>query len=157
MEWTGKFYDGVFRRLDASGFRLSEHDYTLGDLKFGGNAQSITKDKWLHHTSLLWDFDDALMKEYLTLPPKKKRPEYRRDRPHSEFLCRLKDALPSRSTRDVLDAVGDELRCHFDVAVCGTAELRQIEALQRFGDYRRSTKFLDHEDTVLFPVTDVQK
>jgi len=36
-------------------------DYTFGEQKFGGNAQAITKQRWLHHTSFLWDFDDCNM------------------------------------------------------------------------------------------------
>ena len=36
-------------------------DYAFGQRKFGGNAQAITKNRWLHHTSLLWDFDPARM------------------------------------------------------------------------------------------------
>ena len=36
-------------------------DYTFGEQKFGGNAQAITKQRWLHHTSFLWDFDDSNM------------------------------------------------------------------------------------------------
>ena len=36
-------------------------DYTYGEQKFGGNAQAITKQRWLHHTSFLWDFDDSNM------------------------------------------------------------------------------------------------
>ncbi|MDE3045081.1 MAG: lipoate--protein ligase family protein [Verrucomicrobiota bacterium] len=74
-------------------FQLLENDYVIGDLKCGGNAQYITKDRWLHHTSFLWDYRDENM-NYLLLPPK--RPRYRRDRPHHTFLCRLKEFAPSK-------------------------------------------------------------
>lgn len=53
-------------------------DYALGNLKFGGNAQAITKNRWLHHSSLLWDFDEARMARILQNP--KKAPEYRQVR-----------------------------------------------------------------------------
>lgn len=46
-------------------------DYTFGHQKFGGNAQAITKQRWLHHTSLLWDFDPdnmALLKHPQRVP-----------------------------------------------------------------------------------------
>ncbi|CAM9784945.1 unnamed protein product [Chrysoparadoxa australica] len=72
---------------------LRENDYVFGDLKFGGNAQAITKNRWLHHTSFLWDFDPKLM-EYLAMPAK--RPEYRGDRNHREFLTPLKGHLMLR-------------------------------------------------------------
>lgn len=50
-------------------------DYVFGDHKFGGNAQSIVKDRWLHHTSFLWDIDPVLMS---TLKQPQKQPEYRK-------------------------------------------------------------------------------
>ena len=46
-------------------------DYTFGQRKFGGNAQAITKQRWLHHTSLLWDFQPgnmALLKHPARVP-----------------------------------------------------------------------------------------
>jgi len=58
-------------------FQLRENDYVLGERKIGGNAQTITGDSFLHHTSFLWDWDNTNM-EYLTLPDK--RPDYRGDR-----------------------------------------------------------------------------
>ena len=75
-------------------FALRENDYVLGDLKLGGNAQSIIKDGWLHHTSFLWDYDPENMK-YLTLP--QKRPEYRGNRPHGEFLVKLRPYLVNKN------------------------------------------------------------
>lgn len=49
-------------------------DYAIGDRKFGGNAQSITKNRWIHHTSFLWDYEVKNM-SYLKLPAKV--PKYR--------------------------------------------------------------------------------
>lgn len=72
--------------MEIPKFSLRENDYVFGDLKMGGNAQSIIKDGWLHHTSFLWDYEPEKM-EYLTLPSK--RPDYRGDRPHNEFLVKL--------------------------------------------------------------------
>lgn len=40
--------------------------------QFGGNAQAITKGRWLHHTSFLWDFDPTNML-YLQMPEKRVR------------------------------------------------------------------------------------
>ena len=67
-------------------FSLQENDYVLGHKKMGGNAQAIVKGGWLHHTSFLWDYVDEHM-EYLTLP--EKRPDYRGDRSHNDFLVKL--------------------------------------------------------------------
>lgn len=49
-------------------------DYAFGQRKFGGNAQAITKQRWLHHTSLLWDYDPTNM-QLLKFPSKV--PQYR--------------------------------------------------------------------------------
>jgi len=68
-------------------FELKENDYVLAGKKIGGNAQAITKEGWLHHTSFLWDYKEEHM-QYLSLPDK--RPEYREDRHHSDFLTKLK-------------------------------------------------------------------
>ncbi len=61
-------------------------DYAYGERKFGGNAQAITKQRWLHHTSLLWDFSDARMR---LLKHPSKAPEYRAVRLLSSAPLRL--------------------------------------------------------------------
>ena len=49
-------------------------DYCFGDVKFGGNAQAITKQRFLHHTSLLWDYQSERMR---LLKHPAKIPDYR--------------------------------------------------------------------------------
>jgi lipoate-protein ligase A len=73
--------------MNIPDFQLRENDYVLGEKKIGGNAQSIVKGGWLHHTSFLWDYDQEHM-SYLSLP--KKQPEYRNNRNHDDFLAKLK-------------------------------------------------------------------
>ena len=96
MDWTGSLYGGrphgVF--ADMPGWQLRENDYVIGERKVGGNAQSISKDRWLHHTSFLWDFREETMK-FLTNPAK--QPRYRANRSHSDFLAPLKTYLPDRN------------------------------------------------------------
>ncbi|KAM0936180.1 putative biotinyl protein ligase (BPL) and lipoyl protein ligase (LPL), catalytic [Dioscorea sansibarensis] len=93
MDWSGGLYGRVFEGF--ADFHLRENDYAFGNHKFGGNAQSITKDRWIHHTSFLWDYDAKNM-EYLKQPMR--APKYRSERHHLDFLCRMKDYLPCRST-----------------------------------------------------------
>jgi len=87
--WSTKLYNDVF----PAGFVLRENDYAFGDKKFGGNAQYIQKGRWLHHTTFLWDYKKEHM-DLLKLP--KRRPTYRSDRGHEEFLCTLKDHFESK-------------------------------------------------------------
>jgi lipoate-protein ligase A len=88
MQWSAELYRPLF---GAHSFQLRENDYTIGEQKWGGNAQSITKGRWLHHSSLLWDYHPAHM-DYLLIPPK--TPLYRQGRSHHDFLCRLRDYWP---------------------------------------------------------------
>ena len=90
FRWTEIFYKEAF---DIPYFQLIENDYTIGELKCGGNAQYIQKERFAHHTTFLWDYDPYLM-DYLAFP--KKVPAYRSKRPHSEFLCRLQSFLSSK-------------------------------------------------------------
>ncbi|KAJ6795420.1 uncharacterized protein M6B38_331085 [Iris pallida] len=108
MSWTGQMYGDVFH--GSGDFRLRENDYAFGARKFGGNAQSITKNRWVHHTSFLWDYDAKNM-EYLKLPAK--APEYRSSRGHMEFLCRMKEYVLSRSI--FMERLMSSLGSHFSV------------------------------------------
>ncbi|CAI7906541.1 unnamed protein product, partial [Closterium sp. NIES-54] len=61
-------------------------DYVVGDLKVGGNAQSITGSSFLHHTSFLWDFCSHRM---ALLQQPSRAPEYRQGRSHDQFITKL--------------------------------------------------------------------
>jgi len=130
IRWTSELYKGAW---NIPGFTFSENDYTIADQKCGGNAQYIQKNRWLHHTSFLWDYDEANM-EYLLLPPK--RPHYRGSRTHSAFLTRLKHHAPS----------ADSL-IHSLVQTLGNVKPFYIEpstpAAWRKEPHRRATKLLN--------------
>ncbi len=85
MEWSAELYRPLFA---SHPFQLQENDYVIGERKWGGNAQSIIKGRWLHHSSLLWDYHPHQM-DYLLMPPK--MPAYRQRRSHADFLCRLSE------------------------------------------------------------------
>ncbi|KAK9278393.1 hypothetical protein L1049_027958 [Liquidambar formosana] len=104
MSWSSLLYNEVFQGIGD--FNLRENDYVFGNRKFGGNAQSITKNRWIHHTSFLWDYEVRNM-AYLKLPMK--APEYRSARGHLEFICRMKDYLPRSVFIDgTIKAVGSQ-------------------------------------------------
>lgn len=117
MRWSADaVYQPVFNRITVhKNFQLNEHDYCFGHRKFAGNAQCLTRKRWVHHTSFLWDFSDDNM-EALQLP--EKRPQYREDRRHADFLTRIRAQVPfalSESPEIVDDAVTEHLRDLFDV------------------------------------------
>lgn len=103
---------------DFPEFALRENDYVLGERKVGGNSQAVVNGAWLHHTSFLWDYEEENM-AYLTLPSKK--PDYRGERDHDEFLLKLKT---------VYGTIGDETstkRAFFYHLKCAAHEAFELE------------------------------
>jgi lipoate-protein ligase A len=128
MQWTEKIYAPIF---SPHPFSLKENDYVLGEKKFGGNAQYIKKERFLHHTSFLWDFSEERMRALLH---PKKTPSYRQQRSHSDFLCKLKEIFPSKST--LFEKLQNELSQHF------TLEIIEQSSLCLPADGRVSTQIL---------------
>lgn len=83
LHWSEAIYRPIF---SPHPFALRENDYVIGDKKMGGNAEYVRKERGLLHTSFLWNFSLDKM-NYLSLP--EKRPHYRQDRSHSDFLTPL--------------------------------------------------------------------
>jgi lipoate-protein ligase A len=128
MKWSEGIYQPVF---NTPHFSLRENDYVFHDKKFGGNAQYIRKERWLHHTSFLWDYENDHMQ---TLLHPKKTPSYREGRDHESFLCKMKDFMPSK------DLFFSLLKEHLNQ----TYTLKEIlpEHLSLKEDQRSSTKIL---------------
>ncbi|MCE9533881.1 MAG: lipoate--protein ligase family protein [Planctomycetes bacterium] len=70
---------------------LADHvgicDLAVGGRKFSGNAQQRKRDHVLHHGTILYDFDLAMLGRYLLMP--ERRPDYRGVRNHHEFVMNL--------------------------------------------------------------------
>lgn len=107
LRWSAHLYASAWK---IPGFQLRENDYCIGEKKCGGNAQYMRKDRWIHHTSFLWDYKPSNM-EALLLPSK--RPAYRKDRSHKDFLCRLREYGENPKTR--INQLKNELVKHFDI------------------------------------------
>ena len=107
FRWSEVFYKKIF---DMPFFSFKENDYIIKGYKCGGNAQYIRKNRWLHHTSFLWDFDSNNM-QYLLMPEKK--PLYRKNRDHSSFLCKLKDHFSDKTL--FIEKIKIELEKSFEV------------------------------------------
>lgn len=107
LRWAASFYE---KSWNISGFHLRENDYCIEEKKCGGNAQYIRKERWLLHTSFLFDYDPKNM-ELLTLP--EKRPLYRQNRSHEEFLCRLNDF--AKTPQELIESFRSALVKEFDI------------------------------------------
>ena len=108
MEWTESFYKDA---LNIPNFHLKDNDYAINDKKVGGNAQYIKKDRFVHHSSFLWDYNSTTM-DILSHPPKE--PSYRNKRRHDEFLTTLK---PHLSKKDFYSSIKNALGKKFTLNV----------------------------------------
>lgn len=118
LQWTKEFYQRAWSLQD---FDVLANDYVIGTTKCGGNAQYIQKDRWLHHTTFLWDYEETMM-EYLSFPPKV--PEYRQKRSHTEFLCKLKDHCSEKAM--LIENLKKQLDQEFDVSEVSLDSLIRI-------------------------------
>ncbi|CAB9517364.1 Lipoate-protein ligase [Seminavis robusta] len=159
MEWTAtNVFGPTFAKLkemaastaitttaEIPDFELKENDYVMGGTqKVAGNAQSIVKTGFLHHTSFLWTFRQENMK-YLKLPAK--RPEYRKDRSHASFLIELQEAYHNQLQMDAffqsLEAVCQD---SFDVEHVTLDEAMLefgTDGIQGFFESKSRTRFVD--------------
>jgi lipoate---protein ligase len=131
LEWTMCLYQPLFAH---TAFEARENDYVIGDKKIGGNAQYISKDKWLHHTSFLWDYCPSNM-QLLKMPPKV--PEYRKQRSHDAFLTKLKYHFHSKE--HFFDTLVAELAAHFELTTAPQSNLLPLLELP----HRQSVELLD--------------
>lgn len=115
MRWTEGIYKEAFK---LPTFHLRENDYAIGQRKCGGNAQYLRKDRWLHHSTFLWDYKKDLMD--LLLHPKK-TPKYRQERNHDDFLTCLSEHLPSKA--DSIEAVKKVLTKYYPVQMISLEEV----------------------------------
>ncbi|MFO0918562.1 MAG: hypothetical protein U0872_09640 [Planctomycetaceae bacterium] len=89
---------GVTRQLMqrlADAWSSSDHllavagisDLTLAGRKVCGNAQRWKSQAFLHHGTLLYDFDLTRVSRYLRMP--RRQPDYRAGRSHQEFVTNV--------------------------------------------------------------------
>lgn len=129
-EWTKLFYQKALPEIDL---QLRENDYVINDRKFGGNAQYFRKDRWLHHSSLLWDYNPQNM-DYLLMPPK--MPQYRLQREHDHFLCRLKNFFSEK--KDFENSIQSALQKSFAIK---TVQFEEVSSLLN-KDHRKATQII---------------
>lgn len=96
-DWVTRRHAGALRGLLGESLRAAGlSDLALGDLKISGNSQRRKRRHVLVHGTFLLDFDLPLVDRTLVLPPR--QPDYRRNRPHAEFMTN------ARAQREALKA-----------------------------------------------------
>jgi len=103
---------------------VSEHDYTIENKKVGGNAQTFSKDRIVHHISFLWSWEQDRM-DLLTHP--EKQPHYRQQRPHESFCSKLKKYFPSRQ-----QLIQQCIRSFQQQFICVPVSFKQTTHIQQY-------------------------
>ena len=94
-------------------------DLATGGVKFSGNAQQRKRRFFLHHGTLLCGFDLARVSKYLNAP--ERQPDYRRDRPHAEFIANLPVSVEEAKRLLVVEWQPDS-----DYALVPMAKVREL-------------------------------
>ena len=119
LRWTEGFYQKAFRFSD---FQIKENDYVIHNKKCGGNAQYLKKERCVHHTTFLWDFDSRQM-QLLKFPPKV--PSYRLERSHDDFLIRMKEFFVDKDR--IVKGIAIELQNRFKVCKVALQDLLPLQ------------------------------
>jgi lipoate---protein ligase len=126
LKWSAQLYANAF---SIAGFGLRENDYVIGETKCAGNAQYLSKNRWLHHSTFLWDYSHSRM-SLLKMPAR--QPKYRAQRDHGDFIMRLKPHFPSMN--DMVTSIRNELGAHFQIT-----DVKNSILSQNFPEHRKST------------------
>lgn len=94
-------------------------DLAIGSLKFSGNAQRRKRDHVLFHGTFLFQFDIARVAELLPLPSR--RPAYRNNKPHDQFLTNV-----NASREQIVRALKKAWNTDGRVAHIPTSEVRRL-------------------------------
>jgi len=122
---------GAIRRLGPPVVVLGSGDLTVGLRKFSGSAQRRLRDHVLVHASLLYDFPLDRVDRWTRMPSRK--PAYREDRPHADFLTNL--GLPRSALVEAIRSAwlpGDRIAPE---AVVPEERVRALSE-SKFGDLR---------------------
>jgi lipoate-protein ligase A len=88
-EWISAKVIEALRLSGVEAYFKPTSDLATGpdEKKFSGNAQRRGKKYILHHGTILYQFDLSLISRYLQMP--KDIPEYRKHRPHTDFVTNI--------------------------------------------------------------------
>jgi len=88
-QWISERVIEALGKQGVKAFFRPTSDLATGkdEKKFSGNAQRRGKNFVLHHGTILYNFDLALISKYLKMPVDV--PEYRKHRPHTDFVTNI--------------------------------------------------------------------
>lgn len=97
-------------------------DLVLDDRKFSGNSQRWLRQAFLHHGTILFDFDLSRIGRLLKAPSR--QPDYRSGRSHLDFIVNIQ-AIRATLLQSLVSA------WHGQRSQCPTELLREAESLAR--------------------------
>lgn len=121
MKWS---LDLLYPAFLPNKLCLEEQDYVLDGQKIGGNAQSFSKGRLVHHSSFLWSWKEERM-AMLSMP--QRQPAYRAQRGHSAFCNQISKYFPSKDA--FISALFDCAESHFACREGSFEEAQQITLL----------------------------
>jgi lipoate---protein ligase len=131
MRWMEGLLKPAF---DHPLFALRENDFVIGERKCGGNAQYLRKGRFLHHATFLWDYCPERM-GMLKMPTR--TPSYRQERDHTDFVCSLKEHLPS--LEGLIEKIGARFEERLGAQRRGRQKADELLSLP----HRKSTRVLE--------------
>lgn len=123
-------FDKIVTALESRGVSVKHKgisDLAINGKKVSGNAQKRRRNAFLHHGTLIYNFDGEVMEQYLKEPSD--RPGYRGERTHKGFVQNI--PLTQRELKDALREAFDG----------GPPKDRLPERLMRAARELESTKY----------------
>lgn len=105
---------GALRGLGLDAEFSGRNDLVIGGRKFSGNAYQLTRDKGLHHGTLLFSADMAMLSRYLNVDPEKLRTKGVAS--VASRVMNLRDASPGLTLADLQDALEEEFLASYPAA-----------------------------------------
>ena len=102
---------GALRRLGLDAEFSGRNDLVIAGRKFSGNAYQLTRDKGLHHGTLLFSADMAKLSRYLNVDPEKLKTKGVAS--VASRVMNLRDASPGLSLGDLQDALESEFLARY--------------------------------------------
>ena len=132
---------GALRKLGIAAEFSGRNDLVIGGRKFSGNAYKMTRDRGLHHGTLLLSADMAKISRYLNVDPEKLRSKGVAS--VESRVMNLRDARPGLTLEDLQGALEREfvLRCPARTVLRG-AEVPRDEKFARLAEQYRSREWL---------------
>ena len=110
--------------VNAIFYPISDIALCESNKKISGNAQRRGRKCFLHHGTLLYDFDLSLIGKYLKMP--KDVPNYRQQRDHKDFVSNIIPKVTAKELKNSIAGVFDIDEVVSDISAEEDSELSKV-------------------------------